>query len=56
VDEADRNTALWAIREYEFTHAMRSHGIHGEFVYYLTEMWFTWPDFGYDAQHSYILN
>lgn len=56
MDEQERNTVLFEIRTYEFTHAMRSHGIRGEYVYYLTEMWFLWPDFGYDAEHSYILN
>jgi hypothetical protein len=55
-DEEDRDVVRWAVMEYEFAHAMESHKMRGEYVYYLTEMWFTWPDFGYDAEHSYILN
>jgi hypothetical protein len=61
-DDAQRDAVLFEIRTWEFTLVMESHQIRhsrawaGEYVYYLTEMWFTWPDFGYDAEHGYILN
>jgi hypothetical protein len=61
-DDAQRDAVRWRVLEYEFTCAMECHQIRdsralaGEYVYYLTEMWFTWPDFGYDAEHGYILN
>jgi hypothetical protein len=56
MDEQERNAVLFNIRVLEFHQAMVAHRIRGEYVYYLTEMWFMWPDFGYDAEHGYILN
>jgi hypothetical protein len=56
MDDQEREMVLYVIRTHEFTHAMRRHGCRGEYVYYPTEMWLLWPDFGYDVEHSYLLN
>jgi hypothetical protein len=62
-DEVLRDRVRFDICCQEFTSAMETHQLYrsrtlsGEYVYYLTEMWFTWPNlFGYDAEHGYILN
>jgi hypothetical protein len=56
MDEHERNAVLFDVRVLEFHQAMVAHRIRGKYVYYLMEMWLMWPDFGYDAEHGYILN
>jgi hypothetical protein len=54
--ERERDTILFQIRTWEFTRLMESHQCLGEAVYYLTESWVLWPDFGYDMEHGYLFN